>query len=82
MLSHVVCLDCFLPTPLLWWTILMLQINGYTEIVKLLFHLTDNPYAPNKDGSTPVSIAVHYGYTEILKILAPLTNNPNAHGSD
>ena len=52
------------------------------EIVKILAPLTDNPNAPNKDGNTPVSIAVHYGYTEILKILAPLTNNPNAHGSD
>ena len=52
--------------------------NGYTEIVKILAPLTDNPNAPNEDGETPIYCAARKGYTEIVKFLAPLTDNPNA----
>ena len=52
------------------------------EIVKILAPLTDNPNAPNKDGETPIFIAVKQEHTEIVKILAPLTDNPNASRKD
>ena len=48
------------------------------EIVKILAPLTDNPYAPDKDGTNMIHWAAGYGHTEIVKILAPLTDNPNA----
>ena len=40
--------------------------------------MTNNPNAPNKDGSTPIHQAAKKGHTEIVKFLAPLTDNPNA----
>ena len=51
---------------------------GYTDIVKILAPLTDNPNAPNNFGVTPIHLAAFNGHTEIIKILAPLTDNPNA----
>ena len=45
--------------------------NGYTEIVKILAPLTDNPNAPNEEGETPIYWAARHGSTEIVKILAP-----------
>ena len=41
------------------------------EIVRLVAPLTDNPNAPNEDGSTPIHRAAYNGHTEIVKILAP-----------
>ena len=52
--------------------------NGYTEFVKILAHLTDNPNAPDRSGNTPVHMAAFYGHTEVVEILAPLTDYPNA----
>ena len=40
--------------------------------------MTDNPNAPNKNGTSPIHNAAWNGHTEIVKILAPLTDNPNA----
>ena len=48
------------------------------EIVEIVAPLTNNPNAPNEDGSTPIHLAAWKGYTEIVKILVPLTDNPNA----
>ena len=42
---------------------------GYTEFVKLLAPLTENPNAPDKCGMTPIHYATYYGHTEIVKIL-------------
>ena len=53
-------------------------MNGYTEIVKILAPLTDNPNAAMNNGDTPIHKAASRGHTEIVKILVPLTNNPNA----
>ena len=58
-------------------------MNGYTEIVKILASLVNNPNAPNEYGCTPIAQAAYNGFTEIVKILAPLTNYPiapNMHG--
>ena len=52
--------------------------DGYTEIVKILATLTDNPNAPDKWGYTPIYKAAKYGRKEVVKMLAHLTNNPNA----
>ena len=53
--------------------------DGYTEIVKILVPLTDNPNAPNIWGfSTPIHMAACNGHTEIVEILAPMTKNPDA----
>ena len=50
---------------------------GYTEIVKILVPLTDNPNAPDKAGETPIFWAARNGHTEIVKILAPFIDNSN-----
>ena len=52
--------------------------NGYSEIVKILAPLTDNPNAPNNRGETPIYWAAKNGYIEIVKILAPLADKLNA----
>ena len=39
---------------------------GYTEIVKILAPLTDNPNAPNNNGDTPISVAKN---AEIVRFL-------------
>ena len=69
--------------------------HGFTDYVKILTPLTDNPNAPDEYGNTPIILAVRnaqrqgvYTYprecrhTEIVKILAPLTDNPNAPDKD
>ena len=47
--------------------------DGYTEIVKILVPLTDNPNSPDKNGRTPIYLAARYGHTEIVKILIPFS---------
>ena len=44
--------------------------NGYTDIVKILFPLTNNLNASDNNGETPIHWAATMGYTEIIKILA------------
>ena len=44
--------------------------------------MTDNPNAPNENGTTPIFKAALKGHTEIVKILAPMTDNPNAPNDD
>ena len=51
---------------------------GYTEFVKLLAPLTENPNAPDFNGISPIYIAAGNGETEIVKALIHLTENPNA----
>ena len=58
------------------------EIGNGIEVVKILAPLTDNPNAPNNNGSTPIYWASENGHTEIVKILAPLTDNPNAPNDD
>ena len=48
------------------------------EIVNIMALLTENPYAPDEYGRTPIHWATLRRHTEIVKILAPLTDNPNA----
>ena len=48
------------------------------DIVKILAPLTDNFFAPDNCGRTPIHLAARNGHTEMVKILAPLTDNPNA----
>ena len=55
----------------------MAALFGYTEIVRILAPLTDNPNAPDEDGVTPIHRAALKGHTEIVKILAPFTYNHN-----
>ena len=52
------------------------------QIVKILAPLTDNPNAPDEEGTTPIYWAACHGHTEIVKILAALTDNPNASAED
>ena len=52
--------------------------NKDIETVKILAPLTDNPNAPDRNGTTPIHWAASNGHTEIVKILAPLADNPNA----
>ena len=61
-------------TPIHW-----AAYRGFTEVVKILVPLTDNPNASNENenGATPIYWAACHGDTEIVKILAPLTDNPN-----
>ena len=40
--------------------------------------MTDNPFALDEYGDSPIHKAAQTGYTEIVKILTPLTDNPNA----
>ena len=42
----------------------------------MLAPFTDNPNAPENNGTTPIHIAALHGHTEIVKILIPLTDNP------
>ena len=58
-------------TPIYWATIM-----GYSEIVKILVPLTDNPNAPDNYGETPIYVATINGHTQIVKILAALTDKP------
>ena len=44
--------------------------------------MTDNPNAPDKNGTTPIHRAARNGHAEIVKILVPLTDNPNARNED
>ena len=60
-------------TPIYW-----AACRGFTEVVKILAPLTDNPNAPIENGTTAIYWATSDGHTEIVKILAPLTDNPNA----
>ena len=46
---------------------------GFTEIVKILVHLTDNPNPPNNFGFTPIHVAAEMGHTEIVQILTPFS---------
>ena len=48
--------------------------NGYTEIVKILAPLTDNPNAQDEDGTTPIHWATFNGHKEIIKILESYNN--------
>ena len=61
-------------TPIHW-----AAYGGFTEVVKILVPLTDNPNASNENenGATPIYWAARFGHKEIVKILAPLTDNPN-----
>ena len=52
--------------------------HGYTEIVKILTPLSNNPNAPDYVGETPIFWAACNGHKEIVKLLAPLTGSPNA----
>ena len=61
-----------LGTPIHWAV-----YGGFTEVVKILVPLTDNPSAPNEIGKSPLNLAAENGHTEMVKILAPVTNNPN-----
>ena len=55
-----------------------MDISGYTEIVKILTPLTNNPNASDYVGETPIFWAACNGHTKIVKLLAPLTGSPNA----
>ena len=56
------------------------SIEGYTEIVKILAPLSDNPNGPNEVEITPIFYAAMFRHPEIVKISAPLTGNPNYNG--
>ena len=57
------------------------SIEGYTEIVKILAPLSDNPNGPNEVEITPIFYAAMFRHPEIVKILAPLTGYSNSQGS-
>ena len=59
-------------TPIHW-----AAYGGFTEVVKILVPLTDNPSAPNEIGKSALNLAAENGHTEIVKILAPVTKNLN-----
>ena len=50
-------------------TFFQASFNRYTEIVKILAALTDNPNASDHYGTTPIQVAANYGHTEIVKML-------------
>ena len=50
---------------------------GYTEIVRILAPLADNPNARNSFGKSPLDYAKKSGNQEMVKILAPFADNRN-----
>ena len=56
------------------WT----NLEDYTEVVKILAPLVDNPNVQNLYGCTSLQVAAEEGYTDIFKLLASRVENPNA----